>query len=123
MQWPKQGQSSQQVQQERAADAHVKPKPRPCCQHWKDEDKSFAEAPAESYTFDAIIHKLVLFMNDSAAGNLSSCADVQISLAPSAVTGADHKEMFPLENRVLLYDFTAKISRSCERLAKTQTHA
>lgn len=90
MQWPKQRQSSQQVHQERAPDSHVKPKPRLCCQHWKDEDKSFAEAPAKSYTSNAIIHKLVLCMNDSVVGNLSSCAatDVQISLVPLAVIGA-----------------------------------
>lgn len=97
--------SSQQVHQERAPDSHVKPKPRLCCQHWKDEGKSFAEAPAESYTFNSIIHKLALFMNDSVAGNLSSCAatDVHISLVPSAVMGADHKDIFPLQNWILLY--------------------
>lgn len=90
MQWPKQRQSSQQVHQERAPDSHVKPKPRLCCQLCKDEDKSSAEAPAQSYAFNGIIHKLVLWMNDSVVGNLSSCVatDVQISLVPAAVTGA-----------------------------------
>lgn len=97
MQRPKQRQSSQQVQPGKISRLLLKPTPRLCCQHRKDEDESFAEAPAESQ--HAIIHKLVSFMNDSVVQRQMFrflCFLRQWRMQTT--------EMCPLENQLLLYD-------------------